>query len=160
MLVSVDASKYTMANHMEMPARTERKPGAAAFTGRITHYRWFICGLLFLGTTVNYIDRQVIGLLKPILEQQFNWTETDYANIVFSFQLAYALGLLVMGAILDRVGVRLGYSVAVVLWSIAAVAHGFMRSVSGFCAARFGLGVAEAANFPAAIKAVGGGRKP
>ncbi|HTD87334.1 MAG TPA: MFS transporter [Candidatus Binatia bacterium] len=114
-----------------------------------------ICALLFLGTTVNYIDRQVIGLLKPILEKQFAWTETDYANIIFSFQLAYALGLLAIGGVLDRVGVRLGYSLAVVFWSIAAVVHGFMRSVAGFGAARFGLGLAEAANFPAAIKAVG-----
>lgn len=120
-----------------------------------TNFRWVICALLFLGTTVNYVDRQVIGLLKPILEGQFHWTESDYANIVFAFQLAYAIGLLLMGGFLDRVGVRLGYSLAVIVWSIAAVTHGFMRSVTGFCAARFGLGIAEAANFPAAIKAVG-----
>lgn len=118
-------------------------------------FRWLICAVLFLGTTVNYVDRQVIGLLKPTLETQFQWTETDYANIVFSFQLAYAIGLLLAGGILDRVGVRLGYSIAVLFWSVAAVAHGFMRSVFGFCSARFALGLAEAANFPAAIKAVG-----
>jgi len=129
-----------------------RPPTAAA---RRTKFRWIICALLFLGTTVNYIDRQVIGLLKPILEKQFAWTETDYANIIFSFQLAYALGLLAIGGVLDRIGVRLGYSLAVVFWSVAAVVHGFMRSVAGFSAARFGLGLAEAANFPAAIKAVG-----
>src|SRR5437870_1526395 len=117
---------------MEMPAATEPRPGSAAAADPTTNYRWVICALLFFGTTVNYIDRQVIGLLKPILEQQFKWTETDYANIVFNFQLAYALGLLVMGAILDRVGVRLGYTLAVLFWSVAAVAHGFMRSVSGF----------------------------
>ncbi|MEI6784814.1 MAG: MFS transporter, partial [Verrucomicrobiota bacterium] len=108
-----------------------------------------------LGTTVNYIDRQVIGLLKPILEQEFKWTESDYADIVFSFQLAYAIGLLLVGGLLDRIGLRLGYTLAVVLWSVAAVTHGLMRTVTGFCAARFGLGLAEAANFPAAIKAVG-----
>lgn len=119
------------------------------------NYRWLICALLFLGTTVNYIDRQVIGLLKPILEQEFKWTESDYANIVFSFQLAYAIGLLLVGGLLDRIGLRLGYTLAVVLWSVAAVTHGLMRTVTGFCAARFGLGLAEAANFPAAIKAVG-----
>jgi len=130
-------------------------PHPTTATGRQTSFRWIICALLFLGTTVNYIDRQVIGLLKPILEKQFAWTETDYANIIFSFQLAYALGLLAIGGVLDRVGVRLGYSLAVVFWSIAAVVHGFMRSVAGFGAARFGLGLAEAANFPAAIKAVG-----
>jgi ACS family hexuronate transporter-like MFS transporter len=121
----------------------------------LTSYRWVICALLFLGTTVNYVDRQVIGLLKPILEQRFAWSETDYANIVLSFQLAYAIGLLLVGGILDRFGVKLGYTLAVVVWSIAAVLHGFMRTVSGFCAARFGLGLAEAANFPAAIKSVG-----
>jgi len=123
--------------------------------GLIGKYRWVICALLFLGTTVNYVDRQVIGLLKPILEQEFKWTETDYANIVFSFQLAYAIGLLLVGGVLDRIGIRLGFSLAVVFWSIAAVGHGFMRTVTGFCAARFGLGLAEAANFPASIKAVG-----
>ena len=85
------------------------------------NYRWLICALLFLGTTVNYIDRQVIGLLKPILEQEFKWTESDYANIVFSFQLAYAIGLLLVGGLLDRIGLRLGYTLAVVLWSVAAV---------------------------------------
>jgi ACS family hexuronate transporter-like MFS transporter len=121
----------------------------------IGKYRWFICALLFLGTTVNYVDRQVIGLLKPILEKQFAWTETDYANIVFYFSLAYAIGLLLVGGVLDKIGLRLGYSLAVVVWSIAAVSHGFMRTVAGFAAARFGLGLAEAANFPAAIKAVG-----
>lgn len=121
----------------------------------VGNVRWLICALLFLGTTVNYVDRQVIGLLKPVLEHQFKWTETDYANIVFSFQLAYAIGLLLVGGILDRVGVRLGYALAVLFWSIAAIAHGFMRSVAGFCGARFGLGLAEAANFPAAIKAIG-----
>src|SRR5512140_723527 len=94
----------------------------------IGRFRWLICAVLFLGTTVNYVDRQVIGLLKPTLETQFQWTETDYANIVFSFQLAYAIGLLLAGGILDRVGVRLGYSIAVLFWSVAAVAHGFMRS--------------------------------
>src|SRR3974390_548370 len=85
-------------------------------TGLIGNYRWVICALLFLGTTVNYVDRQVIGLLKPILEQQFNWTESDYANIVFCFQLAYAIGLLFVGGILDRIGLRLGFSLAVVFW--------------------------------------------
>ena len=144
-----------------MPEATSSKPSdfpsapAGTAPGVLGNYRWVICALLFLATTVNYVDRQVIGLLKPILEQEFKWTETDYANIVTSFQLAYAIGLLLVGGILDRVGVRLGYTLAVLLWSIAAVTHGFMRTVTGFCAARFGLGLAEAANFPAAIKAVG-----
>jgi MFS transporter, ACS family, hexuronate transporter len=122
--------------------------------GSVGRFRWVICALLFCGTTLNYVDRQVIGLLKPVLEQQFNWTESDYANIVFCFQLAYAIGLLFVGGILDRIGVRLGFGLAAVFWSIAAVTHGFMRTVNGFCAARFGLGLAESANFPASIKAV------
>ncbi|PWU21674.1 MAG: MFS transporter [Verrucomicrobia bacterium] len=119
------------------------------------NFRWLICALLFLGTTVNYVDRQVISLLKPVLADQFKWTETNYAHIIFWFQAAYAVGLLTAGGILDRIGVRLGYSLAVIFWSIAAVAHGFARTVVGFGAARFGLGLAESANFPAAIKAVG-----
>jgi MFS transporter, ACS family, hexuronate transporter len=132
-------------------------PGAANSplpAGSVGRFRWVICVLLFCGTTLNYVDRQVIGLLKPVLEQQFNWTESDYANIVFCFQLAYAIGLLLVGGVLDRIGVRLGFSLAAILWSIAAVTHGFMRTVTGFCAARFGLGLAESANFPASIKAV------
>src|SRR5882762_9557843 len=121
-------------------------------TGR---YRWVICSLLFFAATINYMDRQVIGLLKPILAEEFRWTEIDYSNIVFSFQLAYAIGLLAVGGLIDRIGVKRGFSLAVILWSIAAAAHGFARSVTGFCAARFGLGLAEAGNFPASIKAVG-----
>ncbi len=141
---------------MRDPSLTELRPEPVAAPGaRIGNFRWVICALLFLGTTVNYVDRQVIGLLKPILEQEFKWTESDYANIVSSFQMAYAVGLLLVGGILDRVGVRLGYSIAVVVWSLAAVAHGFMRTVAGFAGARFGLGLAEATNFPASIKAVG-----
>src|SRR5882757_3742715 len=119
------------------------------------NYRWVVCALLFFAATINYMDRQIIGLLKPILAQEFNWTETDYANIVFSFQLAYAIGLLTVGGVIDRIGVKRGFSLAVILWSIAAAAHGWARSVAGFCVARFGLGMAEAGNFPASIKSVG-----
>jgi len=121
----------------------------------IGNYRWVICGLLFFAATINYMDRQIIGLLKPILAEQFHWTETDYGNIVFSFQLAYAIGLVTVGGMVDRIGVKRGFSLAVIVWSIAAAAHGFARSVAGFCVARFGLGLAEAANFPASIKSVG-----
>ena len=118
-------------------------------------YRWVICALLFFAATINYMDRQIIGLLKPILAAEFGWTEIDYSNVVFSFQLAYAVGLLAVGGLIDRIGVKRGFSMAVILWSIAAAAHGFARSVGGFCAARFGLGLAEAGNFPASIKSVG-----
>ena len=144
---------------MPQTLKSEIDPPPAAVaedkSRKIRNFRWVICALLFIGTTVNYIDRQVIGLLKPLLETQFQWTETDYANIVFCFQLAYAIGLLFVGGLLDRIGIRLGFALAVVFWSIAAVAHGFMRTVTGFAAARFGLGLAESANFPASIKAVG-----
>jgi len=134
----------------------EDAPAATDITrANVGRYRWVICALLFFAATINYMDRQIIGLLKPILAKEFNWTETDYANVVFSFQLAYAIGLLLVGGIIDRIGVKRGFSLAVILWSIAAAAHGFARSVFGFCAARFGLGLAEAGNFPASIKSVG-----
>ena len=105
----------------------------------VAHFRWVICALLFFAATINYMDRQIIGLLKPILAKEFHWTEIDYGHIVFYFQLAYAIGLVVIGGFIDRIGVKRGFSLAVILWSIAAAAHGFARSVHGFCAARFGL---------------------
>ncbi|WP_428941029.1 MFS transporter [Fontivita pretiosa] len=117
-------------------------------------FRWWICGLLFLAATVNYIDRQVIGVLKPTLQHELGWSEIDYGNIVFWFQVAYAAGYLFAGRLMDVVGVRLGYALAVTLWSAAAVAHAFVRSVGGFSAARFALGLAEGGNFPAAVKTV------
>ena len=127
--------------------------GAPGGTGR-GGYRWQICGLLFFATTINYIDRQIIGLLKPILADELHWSEIEYGHIVFAFQLAYAIGLISVGALVDRVGVKRGFSLAVVVWSLAAMAHGLVRTVIGFCVARFSLGLAEAANFPASIKAV------
>jgi ACS family hexuronate transporter-like MFS transporter len=117
-------------------------------------YRWRICGLLFFAATINYIDRQIIGLLKPILAEELHWSEIQYGHIVFSFQLAYAIGLVGVGAVIDRIGVKRGFSLAVIVWSLAAMAHGLVRTVLGFCIARFGLGLAEAGNFPASIKAV------
>lgn len=116
--------------------------------------RYGVLALLFFGTTINYIDRQVIGLLKPTLEEEFNWTETDYSNIVMAFSAAYAIGLLGFGRWIDKIGTKLGYSVSVFFWSIAAVAHAFAKSTFGFGIARAALGVAEAGNFPAAIKSV------
>lgn len=119
----------------------------------MTRHRWTICALLFFATTINYIDRQVIGILKPTLSAEFGWSETDYADIVFAFQTAYALGLLIAGRVIDRVGVRWGYAIAVVVWSAFGMAHAAASSVATFAAARFGLGLGEAGNFPAAIKA-------
>jgi ACS family hexuronate transporter-like MFS transporter len=127
---------------------------SAAKPSWIASYRWRVCALLFFATTINYIDRQIIGILKPTLEGEFDWSETDYANIVFWFQVAYAAGLLLTGRVLDRIGVRRGYAMAIILWSLAAMAHALGRGVASFSIARVALGLGEAANFPAAIKAV------
>ena len=116
-------------------------------------YRWIVCGLLFLATTINYIDRQVIGLLKPTLSAEFNWSEIDYSNIVMAFSAAYALGLLLFGKIVDKIGTKMGYTVSVIFWSIAAMLHAAVKSTFGFGAVRAFLGISEAGNFPTAIKA-------
>jgi MFS transporter, ACS family, hexuronate transporter len=123
-------------------------------TARMSRRRWIVCALLFAATTINYIDRQVIGILKPELTTELGWNEIDYSNIVFAFQVAYALGYAIGGRVMDKLGVRLGYAVVVALWSIAAMGHAGVRSVAGFCFARFGLGLSEGGNFPAAVKAV------
>lgn len=119
----------------------------------IGQYRWRICALVFFATTINYLDRQVIALLKDdYLEPLFGWTESDYANIVIAFQLAYALGMLGAGWLIDKIGTKTGYALALAVWSLAAVLHAFARSTAGFMAARGLLGLSEAGNFPAAIK--------
>lgn len=117
-------------------------------------YRWTIVALLFFATTINYLDRQVIGLLKDDLSGEFNWSEKDYSNIVMAFSAAYAVGLLLFGNIIDRVGTKTGYVIAVILWSIAAMAHAFAKTTFGFTLARTCLGFGEGGNFPAAIKAI------
>ncbi|WP_420145614.1 MFS transporter [Sphingobium sp.] len=119
-----------------------------------TRYRWVVVGLLFAATAINYVDRQMIGVLKPTLASEMQWSETDYANIVFWFQAAYAVGYLGFGRVVDMVGARFGYAIAVVIWTIAHMAHGGVHSVTQFAMARFGLGVGESGNFPAGIKAV------
>ena len=117
-------------------------------------YRYTILGLLFLATTINYIDRQIIGLLKPTLETQFQWSEQDYANLVFWFQVMYAIGYLLAGSFVDRVGAKIGYGVSVLMWSIAAMAHALMRSTLGFTIVRGALGFWEGGNFPSAVKSI------
>lgn len=117
-------------------------------------YRWTICGLIFFATTINYLDRAVIAILKSPLTKEFQWTETDYANIVISFQICYAIGFLGAGRLIDKIGTRLGYALATALWSIAAMAHGLVTSTFGFLVARGALGATESGNFPAAIKTV------
>lgn len=155
-------------------------PGAGTRGVRPGYFRWVVCALLFFAATINYIDRQVIGILKPTLVKEFGWTdERTYAAIVFSFQLAYAIGLLLAGRVMDRVGTRLGFALAVVVWSFAAMAHAgadwfpgltlptvnldaatgisfvmLTGAAAGFALARFALGLGEAGNFPAAIKTV------
>src|SRR5271165_519177 len=119
-----------------------------------TRHRWSICALLFFAATINYMDRQVIGLLKPVLQTQLGWTEIGYSNIVLAFQLAYAVGLLVMGRVVDWLGTRKGFSLAVLIWSAAAMAHAAARSVLQFAVVRFVLGLGESGNFPASIKTI------
>src|SRR5690606_26126960 len=107
------------------------------------NYRWLIVVLLFFATTINYIDRQIIGLLKPVLEKEFSWSESDFAIIVVAFTGAYAAGLLSFGWLIDRVGTKIGYTISVILWSLMGMLHAVARSVTGFVAARIGLGLGE-----------------
>src|SRR3954470_14948327 len=120
----------------------------------IGSFRWTICALLFFATTINYIDRQVLGILAPDLQKEIGWSELDYSRIVIAFQVSYALMMLVWGGILDRIGTKLGLGLAVAWWSVAAMGTALAQSAMGFGFARFLLGVGEAANFPASIKTV------
>lgn len=117
-------------------------------------YRWLICGLLFCATAINYIDRQTLSFLKPLLEKDFDWHETDYGDIVFVFQAAYAVSYLFFGRLIDRLGARMGYAAAIGLWTLAHVGHALARSLGGFMIARAALGIGEGGNFPAGLKAV------
>lgn len=116
--------------------------------------RWQVLSLIFFATTINYIDRQVIGILKPFIAEDLGWSEADYGYIVTAFQIAYAIGLLSMGRFVDKFGTRIGYVWAILVWSIAGMAHAAARSVTGFAIFRFALGIGESANFPAAVKSV------
>jgi ACS family hexuronate transporter-like MFS transporter len=128
--------------------------GSVERTGTWPHLRWWVCGLLFFATTINYIDRQVLGLLKPVLEKELGWSETQYGAIVMAFQAAYAAMMPIAGRLIDWMGTRLGYAIAVVVWSFAAMGHALAGSAGQFQIARFALGIGEAANFPAAIKTI------
>src|SRR5690606_38446300 len=123
-------------------------------TTTIKNYRWYILVLLFVATTINYLDRQIIGLLKPILEKEFSWSETDFAYIVMAFTAAYAIGLLFFWWVIDKVGTTAGYTWSVIIWRLSGMFHALAKSVSGFSLARIGLGIGEAGNFPAAMKSV------
>lgn len=121
---------------------------------KYTSYRWRICALLFFATTINYLDRQVLGLLKPALEHQFGWTETQYSYLVMVFTACYAIGLLIAGRLIDRFGTKVGYGICVLVWSIAACGHAAVQGTLGFAFMRGLLGLGESGNFPAAVKAV------
>jgi ACS family hexuronate transporter-like MFS transporter len=134
--------------------RQENAPGAAGDVGAIGRYRWLVCSLLFFATTVNYMDRQILALLKPILDSELKWTNAEYGMVNSWFQLAYAVGVLSFGAFIDRVGTKIGYAVSITAWSLAAMSHALVGSVGGFVGARVALGLGEGGNFPSAIKAV------
>jgi ACS family hexuronate transporter-like MFS transporter len=137
------------------PAGVAGELGAAESVGpRRGNFRWTICALLFFAATINYIDRQVIGILKPTLQAEFGWNEIDYGHLVLAFQTAYAIGMIVVGRLIDWLGTRKGFSLAVIFWSAAAILHAATSGIWGFSAARFALGLGEAGNFPASIKTV------
>jgi len=121
---------------------------------KIGNYRWSVCALIFFATTVNYLDRQVIGILKPLLESDLGIDEKAYSQIIMVFQLAYAFGMVVAGRLIDKFGTKIGYGVSVLFWSIAAICHALAKGVLGFGFWRALLGVSESGNFPAAIKTV------
>ncbi len=131
-------------------AATSRSPVEV----RIGNYRWFICALLFFATTINYIDRQILSLIKEILDSQIGWTNKQFGWVNSAFQLAYGIGLLGAGWFVDRFGTKIGYTVSIGAWSIAAMAHAAVGNAAGFIAARVSLGLGESGNFPSAIKAV------
>ncbi len=128
--------------------------GATTVPSRLGYFRWVICGLLLLGTTKNYMDRQVLGVLKTTLQHDFTWNEIDYSKLVAAFQFAYAAGMLLVGGLIDRLGTRLGYALAMIFWSLASMGTALANSLSGFRMSRYALGFGEAAVFPASIKAV------
>ncbi|HKD86853.1 MAG TPA: MFS transporter, partial [Terriglobales bacterium] len=125
-----------------------------AHAGAIGHYRWIICALLLFGVTKNYMDRQVLGVLADTLQRDLHWNQLQYGHVVFAFQLAYMAGMLAMGPLIDRLGTRVGYALAMVFWSVASMAHALASGLTGFIAARGALGFFEAGVFPASIKSV------
>jgi ACS family hexuronate transporter-like MFS transporter len=158
---SVEATALSKSeSEVAPPQSAGASVAAAAVTAleemntRVGNYRWVICGLLFFATTINYVDRQVLGFLAPTLQRSIGWDEAGYGWIVTSFQAAYAISLLVIGRVMDRLGTRKGFSLAIIIWSLAAMGHALARTAFGFGVARFGLGLGEGGNFPAAIKTV------
>ena len=145
------------AGQAAMPAKSVSV--GEALNSRIGRYRWVICGLLFFATTINYVDRQVLGILSKDLQLALGWNELQYGNIVAAFNAAYALGLLGAGRLMDRFGTKIGYSLALVIWSLAAMGHALAQSAFGFGIARAALGLGEAGNFPARSKRLPNGSR-
>lgn len=129
------------------------QPAVMSIARTASRYRWTVCGLLFFATVINYMDRQILGLLAPVLQHDIGWTQLQYGRIVIAFSAFYAVGLLGFGKLVDRIGTRLSYAVAMVMWSVAAVLHAAVSSVMGFAVVRALLGIGEGGNFPSAIKA-------
>jgi MFS transporter, ACS family, hexuronate transporter len=144
----------TASGNTTKPALDQRSPADARISPRPakSHTRWTICALLFAATSINYMDRQVLGILAPVLQHSIGWTEAQYGYIVSAFQLAYAVGLILAGQMVDRFGTRIGYAIVMGIWSVAAMGHSLARSAFQFGVARFFLGFGESGNFPAAIK--------
>jgi ACS family hexuronate transporter-like MFS transporter len=146
---SVPTSDFQPSAQPQPAARST--PITEAVIGR---FRWVICTLLLLGVTKNYMDRQVLGVLKETLQHQFGWNEIDYSNLVFAFQAFYAIGMVIVGRLIDKLGTRLGYTLAMIFWSLAAMGHAVASSFSSFLVARSALGFGESGVFPASIKCV------
>jgi ACS family hexuronate transporter-like MFS transporter len=144
------------STHIDQPSCAPRPEDlrAAAQVRAGGNFRWFICALLFFATTINYMDRQVFGILAPFLQKSIGWNEVQYGDIIATFQFTYAVGLLLMGRIIDLVGTRIGYAVSIAIWSLSAMGHALAHSVLGFGFARAMLGLGESGNFPAGIKTV------
>ena len=142
-----------MENTIDIEKTTEKQK-LSSITKNVGKYRWTICSLVFFATTINYLDRQVISLLKSVLSSDMHWTDGDYADIEIAFQFFYAFGMLGAGRVIDKLGTKIGYAVTTGLWSIAAICHAFASSVLGFAVVRSFLGLTESGNFPSAIKTV------
>lgn len=136
------------------PIVSPPSPAPTASATRVGWFRWVILGSLFCATTINYMDRFLLGVLKPTIMQDLHWSETDYANVVFCFQLAYAIGLISVSRVIDRLGVRWGMALVVGMCAIAAASHSFVSTVLGFCLARFALGIGESGCWPGCAKTV------
>jgi len=133
---------------------TSTVPAHGTLATTVGRYRWIICTLLFLATTINYIDRQVLALIKGTLDTELGWTNTQYGWTNSAFQIAYAFSLFGFGWLVDRKGVKFGYALSIGAWSLAAAAHALVATVTGFIGARVALGLGEGGNFPSSIKAV------